>query len=56
MPVFPIIIISTSTPVKKRTHSHISLADLVKSLNIIMKSMVTMFMMPIDLLIQKLLK
>ena len=53
MPVFPIIIIGISTLVKKRTHSLISLVDPVKCSNN-METMETMFMMPINLLIQKL--
>ena len=54
MPVFPIIIINISTLVKKRTHSLISLEDTVKCSNVIMQTMGTMFLMPIDPLLQKL--
>ena len=56
MPVFPIIVISISTLVKKRSHSLISLADPVKSSNSIKTAMETMFLMLINPHIQKLQK
>ena len=56
MPVFPIIIIGISTLVKKPTHSLISSEDTVKCSNVIMQTMETMFLMPIDPLLQKLEK